>query len=152
MNKRAEEEFSPNILAYGLAVLIIITALIINYEKDCKEDLTCFNQAFSSCERAKVIAYENDNTFEYKIIEKEKSDCKVEVTLTEVNPEIEPSIQEMFKDKSMTCTLPIEQEFTLDQLNLCQGPLKETIYELTIQKMYNLLAQNLGDIISQMKK
>lgn len=143
---------TKHVIVYALVVLVIITALLNNYQRNCKENLNCFNEAFSECQKAKVTAYQNDNTFEYKIINKEKSNCIVEVTLTEVNPEIDPTIQSMFKDKSMTCTLPIKDGFTTDKLNLCQGPLKETIYELTIQKMYNLLAQNLGDIISQMKE
>ncbi|MBS3172390.1 hypothetical protein J4438_02320 [Candidatus Woesearchaeota archaeon] len=146
-----KKEVSPNFLVYCLVVLIIITALATNHEKDCKEDLNCFDQSFSNCQKAKVIAYENDNTFEYKITDKKDANCIVEITLTEVNPTIfDPAIKE-FKDKSMTCNLPIKDGFATDKLNLCEGPLKEKIYELTVQKMYNLLAQNLGDIISQMK-
>jgi len=134
-----------------LALLIITTAIISNYEKDCYYSESCFNQAFHDCAKAKVIAYQNDNTFEYRILNQEDEYCMVEVKIIEVNPQVDSATQEAFKDKDMLCKLPIAEGFTTDKLNYCEGPLKEAIYELTIQKMYKLLANNLGEIISQMR-
>ena len=134
-----------------MAILIFITAVVANYELNCYYSEECFNRAFYECTKAKVIAYDNDNTFEYKIIEKRGDYCLVDIQILEVNPEVDQATQESFLNKDMTCLLPIEEGFTTDKLNYCEGPLKEAIYELTIQKMYRLLAQNLGDIISQMK-
>ena len=50
-------------------ILLITSAIISNYQTDCGDDINCFNRAFSTCSSAKVSGYENDNLFEYKIIE-----------------------------------------------------------------------------------
>ncbi len=141
-----------SIVFASLSILLILTALLLNYEKNCGEDMSCFNQAFSSCTKARVIAYENENKFEYRILENKDNFCTVYIKILEVNPEATEKTKQQFKDKDMVCKFPEGQEFTTDKLNLCTGQLKETIYELTIQKMYNLLAQSLGEIISQMKE
>ncbi|MCD4760083.1 hypothetical protein K8R33_04300 [archaeon] len=139
-----------NIIFSILVILVLTTGIISNYETNCYYDEECFNQAFFECTKAKVIAYENDNVFEYKILNKEGDSCKVQIKIIEVNPEADFITKQGFQDKNMTCTLPIQDGFTTSKLNYCKGPLKEAIYELTIQKMYNLLARNLGEIISEM--
>ncbi len=149
--KKKKRTHVPDSIFIILTLLIIATAVVSNYEKDCGENEECFYQAFHDCTKAKVIAYQNDNTFEYRIIEQQGDSCLVDIKILEVNPDVTEATKEKFQDKEMSCLLPIEEGFTTDQLNYCEGPLKEAIYELTIQKMYNLLAQNLGDIISQMK-
>lgn len=152
MKRKKEEGSIKKIFLAVLAVLIIATALASNYEKNCSYSEECFNNAFRDCTKAKVIAYQNSNTLEYKIIEQEKDNCIVKIKIIDVNPLVDQNTKDTFQNKEMMCYLPIEEGFTTDKLNYCEGPLKEAIYELTIQKMYNLLAQNLGEIISQMKE
>ena len=38
-----------------------------------------------------------------------------------------------------------------DILGYCSGPLKESMYEIMIQKLYNVVAQNMGGIISEIQ-
>jgi hypothetical protein len=152
--KRVSKKQNNNIqelIFATITILIISSAIISNYQTNCEDDLNCFNRAFLTCSNAKVTGYENNNLFEYKIINKKEDNCIVEINLKEVNPQLDEATKEKFQEKSMTCVLPISDGFSTDKLNFCQGPLKETIYELTIQKMYNLLAQNLGEIISEMR-
>jgi hypothetical protein len=150
--KQNKDEGLQGLILAIFVILIISSAVIANHETDCKDDLNCFNRAFLTCSKAKVTGYENNNLFEYKILNQEDTDCIVEINLKEVNQQLDQDTKEKFQGKSMTCSLPIADGFSTDELNLCQGPLKETIYELTIQKMYNLLAQNLGEIISEMRQ
>ena len=140
-----------NIIFPILVILIIATGVVSNYEKNCYYSENCFHQAFYECSKAKVIGYQNDNTFEYRVLKQQGDNCVVNIKLIEVNPEVDQATKERFQDKEMVCTLPITEGFTTNKLNYCQGPLKEAIYETTIQKMYNLLAQSLGEIISEMK-
>ncbi|MBT3416850.1 hypothetical protein HON86_03080 [Candidatus Woesearchaeota archaeon] len=147
---RKENKIQGLILAI-FTILLITSAIVSNYQTDCKEDINCFNRAFSTCSPAKVVGYENNNLFEYEILERNEESCIVQIELKEVNPQLDEETKEKFQDKSMVCALPISEGFSTSELNFCQGTLKETIYELTIQKMYNLLAQNLGEIISEMR-
>ena len=55
----------------------------------------------------------------------------------------------------MECNVPFEiTEITNtnDIIDYCSGPLKESIYELIIKKMYGVIAQNLGSIISEVEQ
>ena len=140
-----------NIIFPILVILIITTGVVSNYEKNCYYSETCFDQAFYECSKAKVTGYQNDNTFEYRVLKQKEDFCMVNIKLVKVNPEVDQTTKERFQDKEMTCTLPITEGFTTNKLNYCEGSLKEAIYETTIQKMYNLLAQSLGEIISEMK-
>jgi len=146
-----QEKGVQGILIALFVILIISTAIITNYETNCNDNEDCFNRAFYSCTKAKVIGEQSGNIFEYRILEKKEENCLVSVELIEVNPDLDDLTKQRFQDRSMECLLPINEGFTTDNLNLCEGPLKESIYEVTIQKMYNLLAQNLGEIISQMR-
>lgn len=152
-SKKNQKDTSVQTILLGLfVILIILTAVVTNYETNCGDSEECFDRAFFTCTKAKVIGEQDGNIFEYKILEKQDENCLVSIELTEVNPELDSLTKQRFQDKSMHCLLPIEEGFTTDELNLCEGPLKESIYEVTIQKMYNLLAQNLGEIISQMRQ
>lgn len=151
-SEKDQEKGIQGILVALFVILIISTALITNYETNCGDNEDCFNRAFYSCTKAKVIGEQSGNIFEYKILEKKEENCLVSVELIEVNPDLDDLTKQRFQDSSMECLLPINEGFTTDDLNLCEGPLKESIYEVTIQKMYNLLAQNLGEIISQMRQ
>ena len=150
--KKGESNEVKGVLIGLFVILIITTAIITNYETNCQDSEECFNRAFFSCTKAKVIAEQNENIFKYTILEKKDDNCLVNVELIEVSSKLDDLTKQRFQDRSMNCLLPISEGFTTDNLNLCEGPLKEAIYEVTIQKMYNLLAQNLGDIISQMRQ
>lgn len=138
-----------------LLVVIIFTGLILyfNYEKDCGQDSTCFDSSASSCSRAKYTTQEDNNILEYKILGKEEGSCQVRVTILQVDPEADFNTIQQFEGKSMTCLLPEITSATesKDIINYCTGPLKEAMYELIIQKLYNYVAQNIGDIISELK-
>ena len=133
-------------------ILFILIVLFLAYEKDCAYDKTCFDEAFKSCNKATYMSEEEGSLFRYTIKGSKGNDCEVEVEVLEVSREADPETKELFPGKSMVCFIPENQEFTVDTLTLCTGPLKEAMYELIIQKMYSILAQNLGDLIYQMQE
>ena len=150
MKKKRQEYsiFIPLFLIFIFGILVVY----MSYEKDCEYDSICFEKAFEFCDKAKYLNEEEGNLFQYNIVGKKGSDCEVEVTILEVSSEADQDTKDLFSGKSMTCYIPENQAFTVDTLTLCTGPLKESMYELIIQKMYSILAQNLGDLIFQLQE
>lgn len=151
MNKKRKFKFSYLLPLFFLALFVTL-AFLLFYEKDCGFSKECFDSSFKKCEKSKVLLEEDKNIFEYKIIGSRESSCVVKVTITKIDPNSGQEVISSFEGKSMACNIPRSQTFETENiLQYCSGPLKEAIYELIIQKMYNLLAENLGDIISQMQ-
>jgi hypothetical protein len=103
-----------------------------------------------TCKKTKLTVLDGGSTFTYQIKGSEGNKCEVEVTLLEMPPETEEEVKQLFNGKSMTCKLGKGSSFTTEIISDCTGPLKESIYELTIKKMYNILAQSLSDIIAEL--
>ena len=65
---------------------------------------------------------------------------------------------DLFEGKSMECKIPIDKikEIHINKMenviNYCTGPLKESIYELIIKKLYGLVVQNIGEILKEVDK
>ena len=143
-----------NIFFYIIVALFIVIIVYSSYERNCNSNQECFDKASLSCSRAKFVTNEDNNIIEYKILGKEQESCKVQVTILQIDPEASFATIEAFEGKSMTCLLPKETQVraSKDIINYCSGPLKEAMYELIIQKLYSYVAQNIGDIISQLKE
>jgi len=76
-----------NVIFPILVILIIATGVVSNYEKNCYYSEDCFDQAFYECSKAKVTGYQNDNTFEYRVLKQKENSCIVNIKLIKVNPE-----------------------------------------------------------------
>ncbi|MFH1376201.1 MAG: hypothetical protein ABIH25_01050 [Candidatus Woesearchaeota archaeon] len=142
-------------------IIFIILVFLLFYENDCGNSKTCFDQAFESCDKSRVVLEEDQNKFQYQIIGSKTDSCVVKITITELDPNSRKDVIEKFEGKYMTCNIPQDQTLEtgsfLDYeaqniLQYCSGPLKESIYELIIEKLYNVLAENLGEIISQIQQ
>jgi len=141
-----------NFIPLIFIILFVFVVIYMSYEKDCSYDKSCFDLAFESCTKATYFSEEEGSLFQYTIVGKSRTDCEVEVSVIEVSQNAGQDTNELFLGKSMTCFIPENQEFTVNTLTLCTGPLKESMYELIIQKMYSILAQNLGDLIYQLQE
>ena len=142
------------VLAISFIVIAILASIIIlNYERKCGYDQDCINEAARKCYKAEAFREENSNTLKYQIIGKSGDNCKIKVTITEVNPLADYETKQLFQGKHMVCEIPKDQPITESKeiIDYCSGPLKESIYELIIKKMYNYIAQNIGEIISNMQ-
>jgi hypothetical protein len=130
-----------------LIVLFAIAVFYHSYEFDCGESKSCYDRHMETCKRTKLTTYDEGSTFIYQIERSQGGNCVVEITLASMAEEADQDSQLLFEGKSMTCAIPKGTTFNAETLPYCTGPLKEAIYELTIQKMYNILAQSLGDIM-----
>lgn len=147
--KENRTKFSK-ILPLIFLVLFIVIFILTNYQKDCEYNKGCFDDALNKCIKAKHLSEEEESLFEYKIIGKKSDNCVVEIKLLSLDPGNE--LKESFLGKSMTCSLPLDKEINLETIEYCTGPLKEAMYELIIQKMYNIMAQSLGDIMLELQE
>lgn len=150
---KQKKRFKFSYLLPLLALIIFIgVAVLLFYEQDCKFDKECFDESFSSCKKAKIHIVEEGNIFEYRIAGSRANNCIVKVAMIEVDKDSRQEVIDAFQGKTMTCSIPRSDTFETEEvLQYCSGPLKEAILELIIQKMYNILAENLGDIISQLQ-
>jgi hypothetical protein len=146
--EKKRKRWAITIIPIILILLIIIGVFYFSYEFDCGEDKSCYNRHLENCKKTKLTVMDEGSTFTYQITGKEGNQCKLRLTLVDMPQESDLEVANLFEGKSMDCKVDIGSTFNTEILPYCTGPLKEAIYELTIQKMYNILAQSLSDIIS----
>jgi len=139
-----------------LVLIIVFMIIMLPHKTNCEYDLNCFNELASECRPSKVNMIQEENTFEYAIEGIENDNCILTITIVEVSENSPVETVALLEGKSMTCSVPIETDLSSiqqssDILSYCTGPLKESMYELIIQKMYGVIAQNLGSVISEAK-
>ena len=147
--KKKKEKGIIKFLPIFIIILFAIILFFLYFEYDCKNDISCYNSHLKECKGAKLNIIEDGSNFLYQIQGKEKNTCKIKVTLLDMPSETDQETINLFKEKFMICNLELNATYDVEILPYCTGPLKEAIYELTISKMYNILAQSLGDIISE---
>jgi len=142
-----------------MALLIVIVAIasliLITRPKNCNSDDICFNKAAAKCSIAKVVTFSNDNKYNYEILGKKKENCIIEATLLNLSNNQPKDLRDALNGRSMKCSIPVEilrnkPVKDIENLNdYCNGPLKEVILEITIEKMYDLIVRNLGKISTE---
>lgn len=145
----------------GILFLVIIIWLLMHYgiiKKNCDYDKACFNEYFKVCKPAKVTQVINDNTYVYTIKRKSGDYCLLKVKLETIGYGTSQDVRALFEEKDMLCHIPLDKtqkiqfsEFK-DTLNYCSGSLKEAIYEQMINRLYGLIIQNMGPILSEIEK
>jgi len=123
-------------------------------KKDCHLDKACFDKAFSSCKQAKAFVLQEGNLYRYDINGEKNGVCNFEITLDKMAEGTAINLRNSFEGKSMKCRLPLELlnepiEKIDSTINYCSGPLKETIYELIITRLYKNVVGNLGAILNE---
>ena len=155
--KNPWEIFLFKIIPIILILIIVWLVLMIPHKTNCDYDLTCFNEAALQCKPALVNIIQEGNTFEYTVDGIEDDNCILSITVTEVNKETSEETIAALEGKSMKCAIPLETNIieiqeNSDIMTYCTGPLKEAMYEIIIQRMYGVIAQNMGSIISEAKE
>ncbi len=153
--KKPKKRSSNKAIPILVMLFIIFVVFYIGYEKNCNDDKLCFNKAASKCNKARVLIENNETTFLYTVKGSEGDRCVINVKIVDIkdsSPETD-----IFLGKDMDCKIP-KEEITFDMISktsenieYCSGPLKETMYQVIIQKMYSTIAQNLGDIILEIR-
>jgi hypothetical protein len=108
------------------------------------ENRECFDSNLKECIRTKYVGG-SSMIYEYLITGKENDLCNVKVTLLQGELNNQNSIR--LEGKEMVCSLPFGVVMNPESdMGNCQGPLKEGLQDLIIQKLHSYLVQNLGRI------
>lgn len=153
------------IITYKILTILLVISLI-GYiiffsniiKRDCGNDVNCFNQASMKCSGAKLEALKDTNVYEYTIFGQVKGNCIIGIKLKKMAVGTPVSLVKKIEGKSMECGLPVGllQEKSLDEMDnlvdYCSGRLKESIYEVLIDKMYALIIKNMANITKSVEK
>ena len=137
-------------------ILIIFGSLyyIFFYPLDCKSNQDCFKSALQSCKRARLTTLEQGNDYLYTIKGNKEGNCIVDIKLEKLYSASYDLIT-LLEGKSMRCVIPKEvslfEKGVEGTINYCSGPLKEAMYEIIIQRLYNLIAQDLGSAVVELE-
>ena len=160
MKRKKNTSKNNKFLKIIIVVIILVILFLVLYtkvEKNCKNDETCFNSATSICRPAKLTIEKEGSTFLYKIKGPEKDDCIISIKIQELNPSYPLETVQLLENKEMECSIPkaqlVNSDFTDKEsiIDYCEGPLKTAMYELMIKRMYSVLAQNMGPILSEIE-
>lgn len=141
-----------------LAIAFLFVFLFVYYffiGKTC-DDEACFDKAARQCRPATFLKSNNGNIFKYEIIYSVSENCKLDISVIEIGSNTPRDLARLFEGKGMTCSIP-KAAFTSEFLKLnsaldyCHGPLKEAMYELMIQRLYNLAAKQMGDVVFEIE-
>jgi len=150
-------------LPYIVVLLIIFGSIFVTAyysgitRRYCSKDTACFLEKAKSCKPAEVYTTQNNNVYQYRIYPTPTKTCIMKIELKKVQEGSLPEHQTLLEGKSMKCKIPKKEIKTLNLNNLnniipyCSGPLKESMYELIIKRMYELIITNLGEITAETK-
>ncbi len=144
-----------SLIVIVVLVLIITVLFIINYPKNCKTDDDCFNVRTINCKLTKAVLDKEGNTIEYKILGKTGEDCLINVKMIKLTETQSADLKKALEGKDMKCVVPQfllkEREIKkIQNLNdYCTGQLKETILSITVEKLYEIVVKNIGNITLQ---
>ena len=160
-----KKENKSLIITYKILTILLVVSLI-GYiiffsniiKRDCGNDVNCFNQASMKCSGAKVETLKDTNIYEYTIFGQVKDNCIIGIKLEKMAVGTPVSLIKKIEGKSMECSVPVSilQEkslYDIDNLmDYCSGKLKESIYEVLIDKMYGLIIKNMANITKNVEK
>ena len=121
----------------------------------CGKDINCFSEKAESCKPAEVYLSRSTNVYYYKTTPSFGNKCDLFIKFERAQEGTLQEHKELLEGKSMTCTIPKNEMRELDILEMnnimqyCTGPLKESLYELIVKRMYELIIVNLGEIAEE---
>jgi hypothetical protein len=128
-------------------VLIIGVYFIFFYTHKC-DTQGCFDSYQKECNRASYIIDQEDITLEYEILGKKENECAINVEVLKIK--VGDLEKKELERKSMVCYNFIGNVNTPgEDLSRCNGPLKEKIQEMIIQKAHSLILSNLEEISTE---
>lgn len=135
----------------ALLIVLLISLFIVTYSKNCKDNANCLNEYSKKCIRAGGTIDINGNIQESKIIGKHGDYCRIFTVMTKPNSRLNAEMQEFFAGKGMVCEIPnkllADEGITnIKSMNdYCSGPLKEAILQASVDNLYQIVANNLGN-------
>ena len=140
-----------------IILILIIILVLISYPKNCHTDLECFTQASVKCSKAKIAYSMEGDVYTYTIKGERGDKCMATVFFEQASETRTQNYKDLLEGKGMFCEVPLEKitgpYFEVESLNdHCSGPLKEAFMTITIEKLYGIVVQNVGQISQEMKK
>ena len=146
----------------GLIIIAIVGLFILGLfyyifvGKTCNDE-ACFDKAARECRPASYVKNNNGNIFKYEISYSLGNNCNLDINVEEIGSNTPEDIARLFEGKNMRCSIPKEvfnSEFLKlsSALDYCHGTLKEAMYELMLQRLYDLAVNQMGDVVMQADK
>ena len=145
------------VIAIIILLVLFISVMIITTTKNCGSNDSCFDKSAKICSIAKVITRSNDNIYKYQVLGRKSNDCVIEVTLVKLSETQSKDLRDALDGRNMKCRIPREilrEKSIKDLQNLndyCTGDLKEAILEITLDKMYDLIVKNFGQVTTEIE-
>ncbi len=152
--ERKRELYRYIAVIFGI-ILIALILCYIYYPKYCDYNRQCLDKSFSNCERANSFLVLNGNTYLYSIKGYSGDYCKMDIKVMEATGS-DAYTRSQIENKAMSCKIPKEDtNVSVDNVNnmldYCTGPLKESMLELIIKKLYEVIVANIGPITKEMQ-
>lgn len=138
--------------ALGIIILVVlVAALFLTFNPEKCPNFECFQKRMIECKSTSYINEEPEASWGYKIIGKRAGKCEIEVTLLGAK---EGSLDlRKYEGNSMSCFF--DEGFVTypeKDLDACHGELKENLQNVIIEKLYNYIISNLGEIQEELRR
>ena len=147
------------ILFIFIGILIILSPLYFIFKPKTCETAGCFEQAASECKKAKILVDEAGKSIsEYTIEGEDKDNCVLKIEVKELSADYSQSTKDKFEGKSILCNIPLNEfsrmkfENMGGNLDYCNGPLKEAMYDAVVKKLYNLVVKDMSTVLDEIER
>jgi len=139
-------------------IFILVISVLIYLPKDCGENKECFIEKAQTCSKAKLISNIEGNLYEYEIKSQKRDDCIFSIKLKRMKENTDYKMVHLLEGKEMLCKVPLEKfkedplKDMRDYMDYCSGPLKESLLQLTVERLYSIVVSNIGNINDELQK
>lgn len=135
-----------------LFLIIVLAAIYFTwfFSYSC-EDIPCFQSHQKKCVATKYIQKNSDTELKYQIKGKNGDSCEIDITVLKIR---EGTVdRKVLEGKTMACFVPLgNTNSPEDNLDKCEGKLKEELQGLIIQNLHAYILENLGEIREELNK
>ena len=143
--KKRQQEFILLILIIG----VFFIALYYSSLQETCGDIECFKDKMKACKRAVYINEEPQASWGYEILGRNNNVCEIQIKLLNAK-EGELGLRNK-EGKTMVCSYDFGIfAYPEKNLDVCHGELKEGVQSIIIDKLYNYIIGNLGEIGQQL--
>ncbi len=142
-----------------VGILILLSPLYFLFKPKTCETAGCFEAAATECQKAKILVDESGKSIsEYTIEGEEDENCVLKIQVKELSGDYSQSTRDKFEGKSMLCKIPLNEfsrmkfENMGGNLDYCNGPLKEAMYDAVVKKLYNLVVKDMSTVLDEIER
>lgn len=152
--RRIEGDKRAGVIVIIAIVIVVLIALAVYFTyfntKNCA-DYGCFKSAMASCSKMNYINEGQDASWGYTILGASGGDCIVRVKLLQAK---QGTLNiDQLRGYYMDCAYSLGVTgYPESDLSKCHGRLKEELQQIVIQKLYQYIVDNLGQISDNLKR